>query len=49
LAKFSEIPYVRLEYKVIEKNLISLISEFKNSKSAAKAVENFNNIYSLNL
>jgi len=38
--KFKKIPYTRLEYLEIEKNLNSLISEFKNSKSANEAIEN---------
>jgi len=45
LKKISEIPYVRLEYKELEKNLNFLISEFKSSKSADEAIENFNKVY----
>jgi len=43
--KFKNIRYVYLEFLEIEEKLKVLINEFKNSKSAAKAIENFNKVY----
>lgn len=43
--KFSKIPYVHLEYSEVSKKLANLIENFKNSKNANEAMENYNKVY----
>ncbi|MCL1934929.1 MAG: M3 family oligoendopeptidase, partial [Defluviitaleaceae bacterium] len=43
--KFTEIPYIHLEYKEVSEKLSSLIDKFKNSTNVNEAVENYNKVY----